>query len=401
MVRNLSILAPAGLVFAAHGAAALELDSLLPAGVPGFAAAPGVSVLTRRHPEYQSLGIQLDGLSLSPELDAATGWDSSPNGLAGGSAFATLTPSLLLEDRALGLGAYAAGTLQREFAAPSQNTAGYTLALGERAVFAQDVVTIGLAQLRASETGFALDTLSLARPQAVTATQVRLSDQRAAGMFTLTPEFDYSHAAFANLAAEDRTDYRQGLQLEASDGGPARLVAAFHATQSVYRTAAFNADSFAALAGLADNAPGLWDIRLLGGAAARAPARGPGLIAPVLEFALDWMPGDLDSLSLALDREIDDPEQESANGYTLSEARFSLAHEYLRNVVFTAAVDAAHAAYFQSPLVETIVHAQAGVAWRLNRALSLGAAYGFNDRQANLRPDAHEHVVSLTINWTP
>jgi hypothetical protein len=401
VLRNITFLAPACLAAATHAAAALELDTLLPSSVPGFGAAQGVTILSRLHPEYQSLGINLGGVSLLPRLQAGAGYDSSPNGAAGASPFGSLTSSLAVTDQAAGLGAYVAGTAEQEFDEPVQNTAGYTLALGERAQFAADVFSAGLALLRTQETGFALNTFAPGKPVSVTATEIRLSDARDFGMFTITPEVSADQSRFGGLPAEDSTNYRQGLTLEFSSGAPARFVTYLHATETQVRDASLNANTYEALFGVADTADDLWDFRLLAGFAARDPAAGSLLMAPVLEASLDWMPGDLDSLSFSIEREIDDPEQESANGYTITGATISMAHEYLRNVIITASFHAAHAAYFSSPLDETIFNAEAAVTWHLNRAVAVGADYQFNDRQANVFAAANENVLTCNLIWTP
>jgi len=400
-MRNITILAPACFALATYSAAALELDTLLPAGIPGFGAEEGVSILSRLHPEYQDFGIQLGEFELSPELLAGAGYDSAPNGISAGSPFASLAPSLLVKDPAAGFGAYAAGTVENDFTEPSQNTSGYTAALGERAEYAADVFTVALAQLRTQETGFALNTVSLARPQSVTVTELHLGDTRDFGAFTLTPDVSILQARFDDLSAEDATEVREGLTIDLWAGGPARFVTLLHGTQAQYRAASDNANTYDALFGLADDATDLWDIRLLAGAAVRQPAVGNILMAPVLEASLGWMPTDLDSLDFSVDREIDDPDQESANGYTLTEGKISIAHEYLRNLVITASFRAAHAAYFATPLDETLFNTDTAITWHLNRQLALNADFQFNDRQANFLRAANENVFTCNFIWIP
>ncbi len=399
MFRNIALLAP-GLILIAHDAAALQMDSLLPEGIPGFGATPGVTILSRLHQGYENPGIQLGRVQLTPQLRAGTGYDSAPNGSPGGSLFGSLTPSLLLRDPDAGFGAYAAGTFLNEFNAPSQNTAGYTAALGERVQYTADIFTIAVAQLRAQQTGFTLDTISTAQPQAVTVTELRLDDERDFGMVTLTPDISINHARFDGLAAQDSTNYREGLTIALAAGGPARFVTLLHATESQYRAAANNADSYEALFGIADDATDLWSLRLLAGAAVRQPAMGSLLMAPVLEAALGWMPTTLDSLDFSIEREIDDPDQESANGYTLTQGKISIAHEYLRNVILSGTFSAAHAAYFSTPLVETLFNAETVITWHLNRQLTLNADYQFNDRQANFLSAANEHLLTVNLIWT-
>jgi hypothetical protein len=400
VIRNVTILAP-GLVLAVHSAAALELDTLLPPGIPGFGAATGVSILTRRHPDYQSLGINLGGVTLNPSVAAGFGYDSAPNGTASASSFATWAPSLGITDAAAGFGAYAAADAEQEFSESAQNTSGYTLALGERAQYAADVFTVSLAQLRTQQTGFALNTIRLAKPLTVTATEITLSDKHDCGVFTVTPEVSVAWARFDSYAAADSTNYREGLTFETAAGGAARFVTYLHATETRLRASSNNANTYEALFGVADDAPGLWNLRLLGGLATRQPAVGNYLISPVLEASLDWMPTTLDSLNFTVARELDDPEQESANGYTLTQGKISIAHEYLRNVIITGSFSAAHAAYFASPLTESLFSTDAAITWRLNRQFAVNADYQFNDRQANFLGAANEHVITCNFIWTP
>jgi len=398
VIRNVTILTPC-LVLAAHSAAALELDTLLPSGIPGFGAAQGVSILSRLHPDYQSLGINFGGVTLSPQFTTGIAYDSAPNGTAAASAFATLAPSLAITDATAGFGAYFATDAEQFFSEPTQNTAGYTVALGERAEYAADIFTLALAQLRAQESGFSLNTLSIAKPLTVTASEITFSDKHDCGLFTLTSQFS---AAWARLPAEpaaNSTDYRQALTFETT--GPARFVTYLHATETAYRASAENANTYESLFGLADDAPGLWNFRALAGLAIRQPAMGSYLLSPVLEAALDWMPTTLDSLNFTLARELDDPEQESAAGYTLTQAKISIAHEYLRTIVMTASFSATHAAYFQSPLTESLFNTDAAITWHLNRQFSVNADYAFNDRQANFLGAANEHVVTCNFVWTP
>jgi hypothetical protein len=389
------------LFLAASNAAALELDTLLPTDVPGYGTAQGVSILSRVHPDYSSLDINIGGLSFEPSINAGGGYDSSPNGAANGSGTLSLIPSILAQDTQLGLGAYIAGNFLNYPSAPTQNTAGYTIALGERAVLPRETITLAAAMLSTQETAFGLDTVTLSQPVTVTVKDLRGSDKIILGMLTLTPQFSASEYGFEDFSSQDRTDYRQSLNADFAEGGPERFVALLHATESQYRQSALNANSYEALAGIADDAPGLWQIRLLAGAATRQAVIGKPITAPVLEASVSWMPGDLDSLSLSLAREIDDPDQVTAAGYTLTQADFTLAHEYLRNVIFTYSAEVSKAVYFDQPLVETLFNTQAAVNWHLNRALALNATYAFNDRQANFLSAVNEHIITLGMTWTP
>lgn len=399
--RILPILSCILLGAGAGHATAMELDSLLPTDIPGYGVPPVISVLDRSHPEYTPIGFDFGDVSVAPELAAGAGYDSNPNGSGAGSGVFAFDPSVTALDSQLGFGVYAAETTTDYPEASEQNLSGYTVAFGEHALLPRETVNIAIATVAAQETGFGLNTVGVTAPVDVTAREVHGSDAVICGMVTLTPEISVTSYRFADYSGQNRTDYRQSLTSEVAPGGTLRWVTLLHATESNYRHPAFNSDTYSALAGVADEATGIWNIRMLAGAATRQPATGDAVVAPVLEAAIDWMPTDLDSLSLDLAREIDDPDQESADGYTLSETDIAIAHEYLRNVTMTGSFQFQHAEYFGSPLIESLYSVNTAINWHLNRAIVLSASYAFNDRQANFLKAANQHSLVLRVTWSP
>ncbi len=379
----------------------MELDTLLPTDIPGYGAPPVISVLDRAHPEYTPVDIDFGNISLDPRIDAGGGYDSAANGIAAGSGVFQFNPSITALDPSLGLGAYVAGTTTTYPGAAEQNLSGYTIALGEHVLLPRETLNIAAAVIATEETGFGLTTVAISNPIGVTMKDIRGNDAVICGMVTLKPEVSITDYQFAGYRSQNRTDYRQKLSAEFTSGGPARIVAALHATESSYQDSAYNANSYALLVGIADEATGIWNIRLLAGAATRRPVTGNPITAPVLEASIGWMPTDLDSVRLDLAREIDDPDQESAEGYTLSEMDISIAHEYLRNVIITGSFEFSHAVYFNSPLVESLYGANAAIDWHLNRAFALSASYAFNDRQANFLKAANQNIFILGVTWSP
>ncbi len=379
----------------------MELDTLLPTDLPGYGGTPFISILDRPHPEYTPIDIDLGPVTLQPKIAAGAGYDSDPNGVGPESSLFSFDPSLIALDRVLGLGVFIAGNLAAYPQASQQNLAGYTLALGEHALLPAQTVDLAAAVLQAQETGFGLNTVPASQPLSVGAKVIQGSDAVVCSMVTLKPELSISNYRFSEYGNQNRTDYRQAMDAEFNAGGPASFVTLTHATESIYADPVYNADTYSALAGVADEAAGLWNIRLLAGAATRQPVTGDAVTAPVLEASISWMPGELDSLQLNLAREIDDPDQESAGGYTLSEAEVSVAHEYLRNVIITGSFKFAHAAYFDSGLMESLYSSNIAIVWHLNRALGLDADYAFNDRQANFLRAANQHVFTVGFTWSP
>ena len=77
------------------------LPSLFPEGVPGYDTAPGVTVMSRLHPELMPLGLRYGALRIFPSLDETMGYNSNVLGNATtggqrGSWQITTAPSLTL-----------------------------------------------------------------------------------------------------------------------------------------------------------------------------------------------------------------------------------------------------------------------------------------------------------------
>ena len=380
-------------------ACAQEMDAVLPTAIPGYGT-PFAVTGEHKPPRPEPTGFTWNGLGIAPALALAGGYDSAPNGAAASSLF-TAAPSLLLTDPLFGFGAFATANAALYPSNRAQNTSGVALGAGERAVLARETITVSAAYLRTQETGFALDTLSITRPVSFTVRDFRANDDVSLGMFTLTPEASATSYSFPSLTAQNRTDTRESLTTTYLPPGPLQFLLRLRAKQSNYETPAFNASTNQILAGLVDTASGLWTFSALAGAAQRQPRLGPALTAPVLEAALDWIPSDLDKLRLTLAREIDDPDEVSAAAYTLTEAKLSFSHEYLRTLSLKISGEAANAAYFHSFKRETLFSTTAGASWQLGPNLALTGDYAFNDRQANYLPAANEHIFTLGMTWTP
>ncbi len=380
-------------------ARAQMLDELLPSAVPGYAQ-PGNWLAARRQQAPGATGWRLDGLDLAPGLAAQTGYDSAPNGSTG-SAVLGITPDLLVADQAAGFGAYAQVNESAYPQNAAQNLFSAALAGGERLQLPREVLTISGAFLRAAETGFAFSSLALAKPIAFTLKDVRASDEISAGCLTLTPRFSASVYDFLDLPSQNRRDLRGGLNMHYDDGAPLSYVAALRVDRSTGTNDIQDAGNYAVLAGLQDEADGLWNISVLAGGAWRVPRTGQGLAAPVMEARLDWAPDRLDELHFNIAREIDDPDRLSATPYTLTEAKFTLIRAGLRDVTATATADVSNAAYIHDPLRETLFSGSAELKWQMSPALALDGRYLFNDRQSSQLGAANEHVLTLGVSWTP
>ena len=375
------------------------LDELLPGTVPGYAP-NSYGLAVRREEAPGATGWELGGLDLAPGLAAQSGYDSAPNGSTG-SALLSITPDLLVADQAAGFGAYAQVNESAYPQNAGQNLFSAALAGGERLQLPREVLTLAAAYLRSAETGFALSPFVLAKPTAFTLKDVRASDEITAGCLTITPLLSASFYDFPDLPFQNRQDLRSGLTLRYDNGAPLTYVAALRAGHSNGTDEAQDAGNYAALAGLQDEADGLWTISALAGGAWRVPRVGQGLTAPVVEARLDWAPDRMDGLHLNIAREIDDPDRLSATPYTLTEAKFTFIRAGLHDITATTTADISNAAYIHNPLRETLFTASAELKWQMSPALALDGRYLFNDRQSNQLGAANEHVVLLGGSWTP
>jgi hypothetical protein len=379
---------------------AFELDSLLPSGIPGFGNFPDMTVTSRLKCCDQTQGIEFAGVTISPSISAGLGYDSAPNGAAGGSAAFNFAPSILIADKTIGLGAFA-GLQANSYPQNSvQGGSNYTIGIGEKAVLPQNTFNFAAALLRSQQTGFALEPAPTPAATSLTGTALRASDDFARGMIIITPELSYIRATSNTAAGQSATETAAGARLQIIPDGVLHIIAYVHATHLAYSAAGQNGWDYTGLAGIADDEEGLWNFRLLGGFTARVPATGAAVTLPVIEAAADWLPDDLTSLEFSAAHEIDDPDRIDTASYTITEAKLRITHEYLRNIILTAGASVTHAAFFATPLIETITQTDAAIAWRLNSFLKLSADYEFNDRQANHLRAANEHVATLSLAWS-
>ncbi len=399
MCSKIITLAVISVLTLAAAARAQELDSILPASIPGYGTPFGVTDVFRpRHQE--DMGFVAGGLSVKPALAFNAGYDSAPNEAAGSALFSA-APSLVLADPILGFGAYAEANATIYPGNAPQNISGATLAAGERAVLPGETITLAGGYVRGQETGFTLGGPSFSRPVAFALSNFRAGDEISASLFSIKPEFSITATSFPRFPAENRTEDQESLTITYLQGGPVDLLARLHATQSQGSDPVFNAETNQLLAGLVDTENGLWTLSLLAGAAQRQPRQGAIQTAPVLEARLDWMPSLLDRLRLNVAREIDDPDEIGAAPYTLTEAKLALVHDAPAGFTFNFSAEAEHAAFIQSPARETLFTFDAKAAWQLAPSLAIQSDYRFNDRQSNDLRAANEHILTLGARWTP
>jgi len=399
-MRKLKHFVLAALLVAAGPARGVELDTLIPAGIPGLGQARPLSVIGQAPGLDQPVPVTVGGASVTPQLDFGFGYDTAPSGAAEGGNFLSATPSMVVADVPAGFGAYAQADTLYLPSETAEDMSGYTVAVGEALVLPRQTISVAGGVARTAQTGFGLSTLDLVKPVSYSLGSFSLSDKLSSGLFTVTPKFSFTRAAFDSLRGENFWQIRGRTQIEYAPGGPMRLVAMVEGTQTHYQDESFDAGSYAAMAGVDDDATGLWEFRILGGAAWRQPRTGKRVVAPVVEASASWRPSEVDDWSLTAVHQIDDPDQVGAVGYTLTQGQISYTHELQRTIDFSGSFKAAHAAYFGTRLTESLFDASAQLSVHVNRSFALDLNYAFNDRQADYLRAANEHVVTVSAVWT-
>jgi hypothetical protein len=381
----------------AGGVRAQVVSGYFPEGVPGYGDAPGVTVQSRLHPDYDPPGVRLGGFVLHPQADTGIGYDSNPLGASGGHGSLGLhdaASALLASDWSRdGIAGYVSADNDRYPSLPAQNQTNWTAALGGTMAIGRDALTLGASQLSLHQSRTDIAALPTDAPLPYTVRDVRASYALGLDRLTLTPSADlaafrYGSATIQGLPESqtyrDRDVLTAGLAAQYELAPLRNVVAVFRGIDSRYTTPQAGAPSQAStgwvmLAGLDYDDDAVWRFRLLAGGEIRqfAAPQYRTHTAPVAEGSAMWMPSGLTTLTATLTRSIEDPDQEGQAGYTLTALRLAVDHEYLRNLLLQGAVQGQSAVGLQGGGTQNAVTAIAGTTWLINRALRLSATYSF------------------------
>lgn len=377
------------------GAAADWLDTLFPAGVPGYGTAPGVTVDSRLRPETQPPGIRAGGFVLHPAWSEAAGYDD--NVLGGpsprGSWVITSSPSLLLSSdwSRDALGAYVAADDRRDLDVPSQSRTDWTGSLGGMLDVGRDNLTLAAAHVTGHEDRTELDALPTDQPILFQVEDARASYAWSLGRWTLTPTLDaadwqYSTATIRGVPVDqsyrDRTVLQGGITLAYELAPQRSLVLLTRAITQDYPHRApgqpsLNSTAYQVLAGIdyADDA--IWRYRLLLGGEQRdfAAAAYPARTAAIAEAQVAWMPSGMTTAIGALSRSVEDAAQEGVAGLTLTAATLRVDHELRRDVLLHASAGLQQADFLSGGGRQNAVTGGLGATWLASRHLQVAATY--------------------------
>jgi hypothetical protein len=383
------------------------LTALFPDGVPGYDEDEGVTVQTRLHPEQMPLGLREGAFTFLPQLDQSVGYTSNalPGRYRRGSWEVVTAPTLAVGSgwSRDSLGALVSVHDTRYLSLPSQNRTDVTASLGGRLDIGEAKLTLAAAHLSQHEDRGALDTIASDRPIAFQIDDLRASYLTAAGPWTIEPtlqatNWQYSSTtilgATASQAYRDRVVVQGGVTVNYQFAPLRRaVVVARMVGQDYTRTpvgqAAPDSTSYQLLAGLDYDDDSVWHWRvLIGGDARHFASR---LYRPqntlIAEAGVGWSPSGLTTVSATFSRETGNAEQQGVSGLVYTSARLTIDHEYLRDLLFHAALGLQRADFFQGGH-QTGATAALGATWVMNRSARLSISYDQTDLRGSGIPAA-------------
>lgn len=388
------------LCLAAMPAQAQLADRYFPAGVPGFGAAAGVTVLSCARQAYEPTGVRLGGVVVRPTLSTGVGFTSNALGQRGGrgSALVQTSASLLA---GTGWGRHAVGGFvsfddQRLPSASAQSAIAWTAALGGTAEFGQDRLVLGAAHLDLFQTARALDGLPIDRPGRFRVNNARASYAWLAGRLTVTPGLSLSDTRYDDVFVAGRRvvqRYRDRTAIESNltlrwELAPLRDlvldlrgVGFSHASREPGQPSR-DATTVALLGGIDYATDAVWRLRALAGLQRRAfadPTLSP-VTGPMAEASLIWTPSGLTTVTATLSRRIEDAAELSAVSYTFTGARLAVDHELYRNLLLAGSLDLQQAEYQQRGGRDRLVGLGLGATWLIDRRLRASATWDWTTR---------------------
>lgn len=379
----------------AHAAPAQLLQDFLPPGVPGYGTEPGVTVVSRAHPDTEPPGIRTGAFVLHPALQQSAGFDD--NVLAGphrqGSAVIETQPSLLVGSdwarHAAGL--YFSADDRRYLHAPAQSNVDWTVSLGGALDLAQGRLTLAAARFARHQDRSELDALPSDRPVAFRVDDLRASYAWTTGRWTLTPSIEVSAwhydpttvlGAPLSQAYRDRNELHAGLTLRYQLAPLRHLLLVGRTIGQHYTRPAAGQPSLDSvgtqlLAGFDYDANAVWRLRVLAGAQHRgfAAAAYRPQTAAIAEAELAWQPTGMTTVALRVDRSIEDAAQEGVAGFTRTSASLSLDHELRRDLLLNFGAGVQHADFPQNSARLDAYTLHAGATWLAGRHLRVSATF--------------------------
>ncbi len=379
------------------------LDQIITPNISGLAVEPGVTVLSRQRPEYDSIGIRLGEFTIRPELRETVGFDDNVLGQPSHRG------SAVIETNAR-VGAFYDHSDTTAFAALSvdnnrfpeqnqQNYTNYTASIGGSHQFGRDTLIASYQHLNLNQTVRDLDVPQLNQALAFRVDSARVAYHAVFNRVFVEPAILVSKYGFDNGTAAGQPyvqTYRDRVVVQPSvtagyELAPRRnlVVVVRDAVASYTNQGSFTPrrdyNDIAVLGGLDFDTGSVFRYRLLAGYESRSfsSSQLKTIQAPIVEAEVVWNPDALTTVTATASRRIQDSADETTVGVTSTDLGLRVDHELLRNVLLRASANAFLDDYSRGQGSQQLFTAGTGATWLLNRTMQLGLNYDFTRRVTN------------------
>ena len=379
------------------------LDQFLsPNNAGGTSFQPGVTVVSRARPEYDSSGVQFGNFVIRPVLTESAGYESNVLGTTRPHGSPVISTNATLDASAdWSITSVRASLSVDDERYPSQRQQSFTnwsAALGGSYEVGRDIVLARYAHSVSSQTPTSLDVAQLDQSLPITLDDVQLAYRFNLSRTFLQPTIDVASYTFQNGTAGGANylqTYRDRVVVAPSltagyELSPRRnVVVVFRDADAAYShplpgQPRRNYNDAAVLGGLDYDADGVVRYRALVGYEYRRfqSSQYKTIQSPVAEASAIWTPTGLTTVTGTVARRIEDSADETTAAFTESYVQLRIDHEYLPNVLLRANAGIYFSSY-RGGAGQEFYTAGTGVTYLLNRNMQVAASYDFSARQSD------------------
>lgn len=396
---------------------AQSLDQYFPTGLTGFNDT-FTTVTNRARSGYDPLGIRAGSFLISPELSQSLGYDSNPlaSGRPRGAGIsdteASVTANSNWSNHALG--GFAAVDSQNYVGSPRESHTDFRVAASGRLDLAgRDQATLAVSHFDLHQTADQLNAVSLQEPLHYTVDEIRSTYLAKLGDLSLRPSLEYTayhfdDATIAGLSANQgfrSRDVLQGGVTASYAFAPNRSVVVTGTavkvdyTSNPAGTPSRNSTGGSILAGLDYSENDIFRYRALVGLEVRQFKSSiyRARYAPIVQADVIWTLSPLTTLTGSVRRAIEDASDESLIGYTDTQAKLVVDHEYARNLLLQGRLAVDSADYLQNGGSATVYSAGASVTYLIDRNLRLTASTDIQARRGTVGGDFVRDITLLRL----
>jgi hypothetical protein len=176
-----------------------------------------------------------------------------------------------------------------------------------------------------------------------------------------------------------------------------------HYLNNIYGQPSEDSTGYQTLFGIDYDDNAVWRYRVLLGVETRHFAAYRAHTDFVTEMDATWSPSGLTTVRGSLTRTIEDAAQEGVAGFTYTAVRFTIDHEYLRNLLVSASAGLQRADFLRGGGGQNAHAAGAGITWLVNRSMRLSATYDltgvakFGTVTTNLGDNYARQIALITL----